>query len=43
MFDIMGYEIPESILDYFDFKVYGESFQYDNIYEYSNDLIEILR
>ena len=43
MFDLMGYQIPESILDYFDFKAYGESFQYDNIYEYSDGLIEILR
>ena len=43
MFDFMGYEIPESILDYFDFKAYGESFQYDDIYEYSGGLIEILR
>ena len=43
MFDLMGYEIPESILDYFDFKAYGESFQYDNIHEYSEGLIEILR
>ena len=41
MFDLMGYEIPESILDYFDFKAYGESFQYDDIYEYSGGLIEI--
>ena len=43
MFDVMGYQIPESILDYFDFKAYGESFQYDNIHEYSEGLIEILR
>jgi hypothetical protein len=43
MFDLMGYEISESILDYFDFKSYGESFQYDNIHEYSEGLIEILR
>lgn len=43
MFDLMGYDIPESILDYFDFKAYGESFQYDNIYDYSEGLIEILR
>ena len=43
MFDLMGYEIPESILDYFNFKAYGESFQYDNIHEYSEGLIEILR
>ena len=43
MFDLMGYQIPESILDYFDFKAYGESFQYDNIHEYSEGLIEILR
>ena len=43
MFDLMGYQIPESILDYFDFKAYGESFQYDSIYEYSEGLIEILR
>lgn len=43
MFDLMGYQIPESILDYFDFKSYGESFQYDSIYEYSDGLIEILR
>ena len=41
MFDLMGYEIPESILDYFDFKAYGESFQYDDIYEYFSGLIEI--
>lgn len=43
MFDLMGYQIPESILDYFDFKAYGESFRYDNIHEYSEGLIEILR
>ena len=43
MFDLMGYDIPESILDYFDFKAYGESFQYDDIHEYSDGLIEILR
>lgn len=43
MFDLMGYQIPESILDYFDFKAYGESFQYDNIHEYSEGLIEISR
>ena len=43
MFELMGYEIPESILDYFDFKAYGESFQYDSIYEYSDGLIEILK
>lgn len=43
MFDLMCYEIPEPILDYFDFKAYGESFQYDNIHEYSDGLIEILR
>ena len=43
MFDLMGYQIPESILDYFDFEAYGESFRYDNVYEYSNGLIEILR
>ena len=43
MFDLMGYEIPESILDYFDFEAYGESFRYDNVYEYTDGLIEILR
>ena len=43
MFELMGYEIPDSIIDYFDFKAYGESFQYDNIYEYSDGLIEILK
>ena len=42
-FELMGYQIPESILNYFDFKAYGESFQYDNIDEYSDGLIEILR
>ena len=43
MFELMGYQIPESILDYFDFNAYGESFQYDDIHEYSEGLIEILR
>jgi hypothetical protein len=43
MFDLMGYQIPESILDYFDFKGYGESFEYDDIHEYSEGLIEIRR
>ena len=43
MFDLMGYQIPESILDYFDFEAYGESFQYDDIHEYSEGLIEIRR
>ena len=43
MFDLMGYQIPESILDYFDFEAYGESFKYDDIDEYSDGLIEIRR
>ena len=43
MFALMGYDIPDSLIDYFDFEAYGESFQYDNIYEYSEGLIEILR
>jgi hypothetical protein len=43
MFELMGYQIPESILDYFDFKAYGESFEYDDIHEYSEGLIEIRR
>ena len=38
----MGYEVENWILDYFDFKAYGESFQYDgDITEYSEGLIEI--
>ena len=43
MFELMGYKIEDSILDYFDFKAYGESFQYDGIDEYSEGLIEIRR
>lgn len=43
MFENMGYQIPEDLLNYFDFKAYGESFQYDDIHEYSDGLIEILR
>ena len=41
-FDNMGYEVENWILDFFDFKAYGESFQYDgDITEYSEGLIEI--
>ena len=41
-FENMGYEVENWILDYFDFKAYGESFQYDgDITEYSEGLIEI--
>ena len=44
MFSTYGYEIPESLLDYFDFEAYGESYRYDgNIEEYSEGLIEIGR
>lgn len=44
MFNTCGYEIPDSLLDYFDFEEYGESFRYDgNIEEYSGGLIEIGR
>lgn len=44
MFDQMGYQVEDWILDYFDFKSYGESFRYDgDISEYSEGLIEILR
>ena len=41
MFNCMGYQIEESLLDYFDFEAYGESFRYDGIEEYSEGLIEI--
>ena len=41
-FENMGYEVENWILDFFDFKAYGESFQYDgDITEYSEGLIEI--
>lgn len=44
MFELMGYEVDASLLDYFDFKEYGESFRYDgDIEEYSEGLIEIRR
>lgn len=44
MFSTCGYEIPDSLLDYFDFEAYGESYRYDgNIEEYSGGLIEIGR
>ena len=44
MFELMGYQVDESLLDYFDFKEYGESFRYDgDIQEYSEGLIEIRR
>ena len=44
MFDNMGYQVEDWILDYFDFKGYGESFRYDSdITEYSEGLIEIRR
>ena len=43
MFNTMGYQIDDSLLDYFDFEAYGESFRYDGIDEYSDGLIEIRR
>ena len=44
MYELMGYQVDESLLDYFDFKEYGESFRYDgDIQEYSEGLIEIRR
>ena len=43
MFNNCGYEIPDSLLDFFDFEAYGESFKYDGIEEYSEGLIEIRR
>ena len=43
MFNCCGYEIPDSLLDFFDFEAYGESFKYDGIEEYSEGLIEIRR
>lgn len=43
MFNNCGYEIPDSLADYFDFEAYGESFKYDGIEEYSEGLIEIGR
>ncbi len=43
MFSCMGYEIPDCLIDYFDFESYGESFKYDGIDEYSGGLIEIRR
>ena len=37
-------EIPDYLLDYFDFEAFGESYRYDgNIEEYSEGLIEIGR
>ena len=42
MFDCLGYKLDDWILDFFDFKSYGESFRYDGyIEEYSEGLIEI--
>ena len=41
MFENCGYQIPESLIGYFDFEAYGESFRYDGIEEYSEGLIEI--
>ena len=43
MFNNCGYQIPDELLDYFDFEAYGESFKYDGIEEYSEGLIEIRR
>ena len=41
-FDNSGLSIPDSLIDYFDFESYGESFSYDGIVEkYSGGLIEI--
>ena len=44
VFNCCGYEIPDYLLDYFDFEAFGESYRYDgNIEEYSDGLIEIGR
>ena len=41
-FDNSGLSIPDSLIDYFDFESYGESFSYDgNVERYSGGLIEI--
>ena len=41
-FDNSGLSIPDSLIDYFDFESYGESFSYDGLVEkYSGGLIEI--
>lgn len=41
-FSNSGLSIPDSLIDYFDFESYGESFSYDGVVEkYSGGLIEI--
>ena len=41
-FNNSGLSIPDSLIDYFDFESYGESFSYDGVVEkYSGGLIEI--
>ena len=41
-FSNSGLSIPDSLIDYFDFESYGESFSYDGLVEkYSGGLIEI--
>lgn len=41
MFEACGYQIDDHLINYFDFEAYGESFQYDDIHEYSGGIIEI--
>lgn len=44
MFETMGYQMEDWMLDYFDFKRYGESIRFNsNITKYSEGLIEIRR
>lgn len=43
MYECFGYELPDELQNYFDFKSYGESFRYDSIEEYSGGLIDIRR
>ena len=41
--DVFGYTIPSELEDFFDMKKYGESFEWDGFYEYSDGIVEIRR
>ena len=43
IFDTMCYDIPDHLMDYFDFENYGRSMGIDCAEEYSNGIIEIRR
>lgn len=41
VFENCCYQIDDSLLNYFDFEAFGESFRHDGVEEYSNGIIEI--